>query len=258
MLSGFPPRICAGPEGSRPTFLDGRGRFFYNVHLLNASVPHRAFIQARLSSTRFPGKVLAPFRGRTVLGHVVERCAAAVGLERVVVATSTDPTDDAVAAHARERGAAVFRGPLEDVFGRLRACLLAHPADWFFRVSADSPLVDPAIMKAMLPLAVPGLDLVTNVFPRSFPKGQSAELLRAAAFLAVDPAVLTASQREHVTTAFYDHPERYRILNVESGRPDWPGAPLVVDTREDLARLEAAYPAGRPLPSWAPAARSAA
>lgn len=234
------------------------GRYSYNVHLLNAIVPPRAFIQARISSTRFPGKVLAPFRGRTVLGHVVDRCAAVVGLDRVVVATSTDPSDDAVAAHVRERGAAVFRGPLDDVFGRLRACLLAHPADWFFRISADSPLVDPDILKAMLPLAVPGRDMVTNVFPRSFPKGQSAELLRAAAFLSVDPAVLTASQREHVTTAFYDHPERYRIVNVESGRRDWPGAPLVVDTPEDLARLEAAFPAGRPLPSWAPVGRSAA
>jgi len=179
-------------------------------------------------------------------------------LERVVVATSTDPSDDAVAAYARGRGTTVFRGPLDDVFGRLRDCLTAHPADWFFRVSADSPLVDPAIMKAMLPLAVPGVDVVTNVFPRSFPKGQSGELVSAAAFMAVDRAALTPGQREHVTTAFYDRPERYRIVNLESGRPDWPGEPLVVDTREDLARLEAAYPAGRPLPSWAPSARSAA
>lgn len=228
---------------------------FANGLIVNAPL---TFIQARFSSARFPGKVLAPFRGLTVLGHVIERCAAVAGPERVVVATSREASDDAVAAHAAERGAAVFRGPLDDVFGRLRACLLAHPAEWFFRVSADSPLVDPELLKAMLPLARPGVDVVTNVFPRSFPKGQSGELLRAATYLAVDQDSLTAGHREHVTTAFYDHPERYRIVNLESGRPEWPGEPLVVDTREDLARLEAKFPAGRPLPSWLPAARSAA
>ena len=192
-----------------------------------------------------------------MLANVVERVASAVGRERVVVATSIDVSDDAVAAHARELKVACFRGSLEDVYGRMRACLEAHPAPWFFRVSADSPLLDPAILKALLPLAVPGIDLVTNVFPRTFPAGQSAELINADAFRRVDAAALTPSQREHVTTVFYENPGRWRIVNLESGRLER-GAPLTVDAPEDLARLEAAYPAGEPLPSWAPSVRSAA
>lgn len=211
-----------------------------------------------MSSARFPGKVLAPFRGKTVLEWVILRVADAVGLDRVVVATSDQASDDPVAVRARELGVAVFRGPLDDCFARLKGCLRAHPAEWFYRVCADSPLLDPAVLKALRPLAGPGVDLVTNVSPRTFPRGQSGELIRAAAFLAVDEAALDARQREHATAVFYDAPAKWRIVNLESGRPEWAKTALTVDAPEDLARLEAAYPADRPLPSWAPAARSAA
>lgn len=212
----------------------------------------KIFIQARMSSKRFPGKVLSRFRGSTVLGHVVERAAGAVPRQDVVVATSLEGSDDPVAAEASRAGAAVFRGPLEDVFSRLQACLAAHPCDWFFRVSADSPLIDPAILRAMLPLAKPGVDLVTNVHPRTFPKGQSAELLNAASFARLADAPLTAEQREHVTPYLYENAGRFNIVNLASGRPDWPGEPLTVDTPEDSERLQRRFPAGGPLPSWAP------
>lgn len=217
----------------------------------------KVFIQARMSSRRFPGKVLVHFRGSTVLEEVLARVSQALPLNQIVVATSSEASDDCLAEKAARPGVAVHRGALEDVFTRLKGCLRAHPCGWFFRVSADSPLIDPAILTAMLALADSDVDLVTNVHPRTFPKGQSAELLNAATFSRIEAADLTPAQREHVTPYFYENAGRFRILNVESGRPDWPGEPLAVDTPEDLRRLEGKFPPGASLPSWAPRAGDA-
>ncbi|MDX6769792.1 MAG: NTP transferase domain-containing protein [Elusimicrobiota bacterium] len=222
-----------------------------------SSSPHiKAFIQARTSSRRFPGKVLTPFRGRPLIDWVWDAAAKAVPRSAIVLATSTDASDDALAAHALSAGVTVFRGPLDDVFARFSLCLKAHPCDWFFRVCADSPLLDGGLLSWAASQAGPGVDLVTNVAPRSFPKGQSVELIRATAFAAVDAAALTPEQREHATLAFYQD-GRWKVKNLDSGRPEWAKLSLTVDSPEDLRRLESEYPAGRPLPVWTPA-RSAA
>lgn len=200
----------------------------------------RVFVQARMSSRRFPGKVLAPLAGRPIIGHVVDRLTRVVPLDRVTVLTSEELSDDPLAAWLRECGVPVFRGPLDDVFARFRDCLDTRPCRWFFRVSADSPLVDPAMVERMLAFgARPDVDLVTNVFPRSFPRGQSLEMVSAAGFRAIDPASLTAEQREHVTLVYYQQAERFRIVNVESDDPRLAATTLAVDTVEDLHRLEA-------------------
>lgn len=204
--------------------------------------PVRAFIQARMSSRRFPGKVLAPFRGAPLVSHVVARAAEALGAGRVTVLTSTDRTDDPLAAFLRAEGVDVFRGPLDDVFGRFRACLVVRPCDWVARVSADSPLLDAALLREMAAAAVAAgdsLDLLTNVAPRTYPHGLSIEVVRSAVLLAVDVAALSPPEREHVTPVFYASPGAYRIRNVESGDPALAATSLAVDTLEDLARLEA-------------------
>ena len=89
----------------------------------------RAFVQARMSSSRYPGKVLAPFCGRPILAHVVERVTRAVTPKRVVVAMSTEASDEPLARCAEVLGVQVFRGSLVNVFGRLVACLKKHPCD---------------------------------------------------------------------------------------------------------------------------------
>lgn len=197
-----------------------------------------------MSSERFPGKVLAPFRGRPLLAHVTERVAGALPLKLLVLATSAEASDDPLACYAgKALGLRVFRGPLEDVVRRFQLCLAANPCEWFFRVCADGPLYDPGILKRMLALAGrTDLDLVTNVFPRSFPRGQSAEMIRAKTFSALKPEGLTLEQREHATKVFYDRPARFRILNIDSGRPELSGQRLTVDSPQDLLRLESVAP----------------
>ncbi|MFA6316462.1 MAG: NTP transferase domain-containing protein [Elusimicrobiota bacterium] len=215
----------------------------------------RAFIQARMSSRRFPGKVLAPFLGRPIVAHVVSCVCGVVPRSRVVVLTSDEPSDDPLASYAETLGVGVFRGPLDDVFGRFRACLRRHPCDFFLRICADSPLLSPSVIRAVAAAGrAAGADLATNVFPRTFPKGQSAELLRAGTFLAVDQRRLTGYQREHVTPFFYENPGRFSIVNVESGRPSLSRVRMDVSEPADLPRLEAACPRGVVgLPSWVPA-----
>jgi spore coat polysaccharide biosynthesis protein SpsF len=214
--------------------------------------PIRVFVQARMSSRRFPGKVLAPLAGRPMIDHVLERCGGAFGADRVVLATSREESDDALAAHVRALGANVFRGDLGDVVARFQGCLAVYPCEWFVRISADSPLIDPRLIARVADRREPGLDLVTNVRPRTFPPGQSVEVINARRFAAMDVATLTEEEREHVTLVFYNHPERYRLRNVASRDPLLAQQHLAVDTREELQAVEALLASGR-VPAFAEA-----
>jgi spore coat polysaccharide biosynthesis protein SpsF len=204
----------------------------------------RIFVQARMSSRRFPGKVLAPLAGRPLIAHVIERCGAAFGAEYVIVATSAEASDDALVGTVRELGCAVFRGELDNVLGRFQQCLRQHPCEWFVRISADSPLIDPRLIASVAKQRAPQFDLVTNVQTRTFPPGQSVEVVRSECFAGIDAAALSAEEREHVTLVFYRTPERYRIRSVVSRDPDLARQPLTVDTPEDLRAVEALIKAG--------------
>jgi spore coat polysaccharide biosynthesis protein SpsF len=198
----------------------------------------RVFIQARMSSTRFPGKVLAPLCGRPILAHVVDRVLATVARDRIVVATSDQPSDDPLALFARTLGVSVFRGPLTDAFRRFQLCLEKYPCPWLCRISADSPLLDPEIILKVNRCTQEGnVDLATNVFPRTFPRGHSVEWLRSETFARIETDSLTPEQKEHVTRIYYDNPAEFRIVNVESGDPSRASENLCVDTPEDLRRL---------------------
>lgn len=197
----------------------------------------KAFVQARMSSSRFPGKVLAPFRGEPIVLHVVRAAGGAVGGDNVVVATTDDPSDDPLAGYLASVGVACFRGPRDDVLERFRRCARAHPADWVLRLSADSPLLDASELAAVLAAAADGVDLASTTISDGDTHGRNAELIRAQALLDVAAEETTEHDREHVTPFFYRHPERYSIVAVEL--EPRAGGPLTVDTVEDLARLEA-------------------
>jgi spore coat polysaccharide biosynthesis protein SpsF len=198
----------------------------------------RAIIQARMSSARFPAKVLAPLAGKPVIRHVVERVASVLPVERIIVATSDQASDDPLASYVRQLGPAVVRGPLDDVAARFRQSLAAHPCEWFIRICADSPLLDPQLLQRMIGIAEGSdADLVTNIHPRTFPAGQSLELVRSATFLAIDAAALDRDDREHVTRCYYRRPQAFRIVNVEREGGGRGGDSLAVDTPEDLDRL---------------------
>jgi spore coat polysaccharide biosynthesis protein SpsF len=199
----------------------------------------RVFIQARMSSHRFPGKVLAPFQGQPLIRHVVAAVVRALPAVPIVIATSSEASDDPLAWYLDQCGVTVFRGPLQRVFDRFRMCVSEHPCDWILRLSADSPLLDTHVLQAVAERATgPDYDLITTVFPRTFPKGHNAELIRVSTFMRLDAERLSAAEQEHVTPYYYHHPTQFRILNVESGDPMLAELSLAVDTVEDLHRLE--------------------
>jgi spore coat polysaccharide biosynthesis protein SpsF len=192
-----------------------------------------------MSSRRFPGKVLAPFRGTPIIAHVIDRVAQALpDLPRVVV-TSIDRSDDPLEAYLAHLGERCFRGPLDDVFERFRMAAREVRAAWMLRVCADSPLLDVRVLRAVMDGFDPAMDLITTTAPRTFPKGHNAELINAVQLAAIDASELDAEDREHVTRIMHRQPKRFRIKNVESGDPSLARLELAVDTVEDLHRLEA-------------------
>jgi len=208
----------------------------------------RVFIQARMSSRRLPGKVLAPLAGRPMIAWVVGRVAEVVSRSRIVVATSVSPSDDPLAAYAGQLGVGVFRGDLDNVVKRFQDCLQAHPADWLVRVCADSPLLDPGLIGLLAGSLDSGVDLVTNVQTRTFPRGQSVEFINARTFAALDAAAMAPEEREHLTQVFYRHPQRFKIVNIAARDPALASLSHVVDTLEDLRAIEELLRSG-PLPS---------
>jgi spore coat polysaccharide biosynthesis protein SpsF len=198
-----------------------------------------ALIQARLSSQRLPGKILKLLGGRPSLDYLLDSLGRCQRLAAVAIATSVDPSDDATAAYAAARGIACHRGSLDDVARRLLEAARDERADAFVRVNGDSPLLDPQLVDEAVALYAAGdADLVSNVHPRSFPKGQSVEVISVAVMQRACDAMTTAHEREHVTPFFYARDREFRIRSFGAAQPR-PEVQLSIDSPEDFARCEA-------------------
>ena len=198
-----------------------------------------AVIQARVGSTRFPGKVLEDLGGRPVLEWVVRAARSATQIDTVVVATSTKAADDDVAELAADLGVAVVRGSEDDVLSRFVAALDAHPCDAIVRLTADCPLLDPTLIDAVAGAwaASPTHDYVSTVLVRCLPRGMDVELVTAGALRAVDRTAV-GHDRIHVTSGLYAQPSAYRLLGL-CVTPPANDLRVTLDTREDLALLRA-------------------
>lgn len=195
-------------------------------------------VQARMSSRRLPGKVLRDLAGRPLLGWLVARLERADAIDELVVATSIEPSDDPVAAWCSAEGVACHRGPLEDVAGRMVAAARAFGLDVLARVSGDSPLLDPGLVDLAIGVwRREQPDLVTNVWPRTFPKGQSVEVFATERLASVHASMTEPGHHEHVTRWFYDHAETLRIVNIRHDPPVG-GVDLCIDEPADVGRIE--------------------
>ncbi|WP_204106224.1 MULTISPECIES: NTP transferase domain-containing protein [Spirulina sp. CCY15215] len=199
----------------------------------------RVFIQARMSSRRFPGKVLAPLAGKPLVYHLIHSLNRVLPWKNITVLTSNLNSDDPLVTYLKNLGISVFRGDLDNVFSRFQSCLEQFPCDYFLRSCGDSPKLSPDLTRAMVELALKAnADLVTNVYPRTFPKGQSVEILKAQSFTKIDVQALNAEEQEHITRFYYQNPQNFKIVNVSSQNPEWANLSMAVDTMEDLHRLK--------------------
>lgn len=197
-----------------------------------------AVIQARMSSSRMPGKVLRPLGGRSVLSWVIRAAARTHNIDAVILATSDSPDDDPVAEEALRCGAAVVRGPLDDVLARYLLAVREHPCDAVVRLTADCPLHDPALIAQVVGmwLADPALDYVSNALVRRHPRGFDTELVRREVLEEQD-STATGSHREHVTSNIYTRPDVYRVAGVVPGLDD-SDLRVTLDTPEDAELLD--------------------
>jgi len=198
-------------------------------------------IQARFAASRLPGKVLAELGGRTVLGWTVERARQAQLPGQVIVATSTDATDEPIAEFCEEAGYPYFRGSMHDVLDRYYQAARQLGAQQIVRLTADCPIIDPALIDqtiAAFARAKPPLDFAANRLPdqRTTPIGMDTEICTFAALETAWKETTAPHHREHVMPVFYEQPERFNILHVLH-EPDYGHHRWTVDTPADLELL---------------------
>ncbi len=200
-----------------------------------------AVLQARVSSSRLPGKVLKPLLGVPMILRQIERIRRARRIDRLVLATSTDASDDPLAALMVEAGVETARGPLDDVLGRFMLAAKPHNPDWIVRLTGDCPLADPAVIDRVIEATLAaGADYGSNTITPTYPDGLDVEVVRYDVLRRIDGEERTTAEREHVTLAVNRHPERYRLLNVE-GAPDLSALRWTVDNSEDFTLVERIY-----------------
>jgi spore coat polysaccharide biosynthesis protein SpsF len=192
-----------------------------------------------MNSKRLPGKVMRQLAGRAVLQHILDRLQRCTTIDGICIATSVNPADDVIADFATHVDVDLYRGELDNVAERMLGAATAAKADALVRINGDSPLIDPEIVDSAVALYHSEMpDLVTNVLRRTFPKGQSIEVIAVPALALACREMRSAAEREHVTTWFYENPNRVRIVGFESERPR-DSYQLSVDTQHDLNRAEA-------------------
>ena len=192
-------------------------------------------IQARSNSKRFNNKVLYKIYDKPIIWHVISKIKKSKNVKKIIVATSDKKTDDKLIKYLKSIKIDYFRGSLNNVAKRLCDAAEENKANFFMRISADSPLIDPAIIDRAFKIfnnQKKKYDIITNVFPRSYPKGQSVEIIKTSKlrnFL----NKFNEEQKEHVTRYFYKNYKKFMIKNFTSIK-NKTKIKLSIDTKNDL------------------------
>lgn len=202
-----------------------------------------AIVQARLTSTRLPGKVLSDICGEPMLMRQIARIRGARRLDGIVVATSDHPSDDRLAEFCREHRIDSHRGSLDDVLDRFRGAARAFGGEIIVRLTGDCPLVDPAVIDRVVgAFEESDCDYASNILRPTFPDGLDVEVMSSTALDTAWRSASLPSEREHVTPYIYKHPEIFRLLGIEHAR-DLSSLRWTVDTAADLAFVREVFAA---------------
>jgi glutamate-1-semialdehyde 2,1-aminomutase/spore coat polysaccharide biosynthesis protein SpsF len=191
-------------------------------------------VQARIGSSRLPGKILMKLGEKTFLEHCLDRCRLIDGIDDVVCATTDEPDAELIIDICRRRDYRWFRGSLHDVLGRFRHAADEAGADSIMRITSDCPIADPDIAGQVATLfSRGGCDLATTNIPNSWPVGLDVEMFTKSSLEEADRETTLAHDREHVTPFIRTRPIRYRLLSIPcpmEGRAHWR---LTLDTEKD-------------------------
>ena len=195
-------------------------------------------VQARLSSKRLPEKVLKKVNELNLLELLASRLQKATNSSQIYILTSNHSSDNKLVKFCENKGLKFFRGELHNVYKRFRDFLKLHNYQAIVRISADSPLLDHKILANMTNLFLKNdFDIVTNVFPKTFPSGQSIEIIDRECFINLPSSKLNTTQKEHVTKYFYENDKLYKIYNVTCDYDHF-NIKLSIDSPDDFDKLK--------------------
>jgi spore coat polysaccharide biosynthesis protein SpsF len=203
-------------------------------------------VQARMTSTRLPGKVLLPLGGEPMLSRLIERLKRVRRAHAIVIATTINATDNAIVALCERLGVICHRGSEHDVLARYADAARAVHASVVVRITSDCPLIDPALIDEAIARFEQGdVDYVSNMLPPTWPYGMAVEVFSAQALAEACAEATQPAEREHVTPFIYAHPERFRLHNLASPT-DLSGQRWTVDTLEDYELVKRLFDAVHP------------
>lgn len=209
------------------------------MHLMGELKPVVAIVQARMSSTRLPGKVMKGIAGRPMLWHVVNRLKASHLIDEIVVATTTGREDDIIEEWCKLGGTGFFRGSLDDVLDRYFQAAVSFGARTVVRITSDCPLIDPALVdRAIEKFGEGAFDHVS--IDSSYPDGLDAEVFSFDALKKAHTEATLASEREHVTPYIWKNPQVFRLGKIKSAT-DFSGMRWTVDDERDLKLVTEVY-----------------
>ena len=195
-------------------------------------------LQSRLSSKRFPGKMMKFIKDKTLIELVVNRLKQSKKISKIVVATSINKTDKKLLSLLKKKKILFFKGSLNNVAARLHSAAKKHNAKKFVRISGDSPLIDPKLIDRIINFSKKKkFDLVTNTFPKTFPKGQSVEIINKESLKNILNKIKIKSEKENVTEYFYKNSKKYRIFNYKS-KFDYSNISMTVDYKNDINKMQ--------------------
>lgn len=200
-----------------------------------------AILQARLSSTRLPGKVLKPILGRPMLEHQIERIRRSRLIDRLMLATSDDPSDKPLEQLCLRLNIACFRGSLNNVLDRFYQAAVTSKPEHVVRLTGDCPLADPKIIDSTIRHYLDGgFDYTSNALEATFPDGLDIEIFRFSVLETAWKEASLPSQKEHVTPFIYSQPERFKLGSFK-GDKDLSGKRWTVDVPRDFQFVEKIY-----------------
>ena len=195
-------------------------------------------IQARINSSRLPRKVLALVNGKPLLNYLFNNLLKSFNREKIILATSNKSHDKPIIKFCKEQNINCFIGSLSDVAKRMLSVAKYYNTDAFVRINGDSPFIDSKIIIRALSIFNDGnYDLVTNTFPRSFPIGQSVEVIDTKKFEKTYKKMTKPEEFEHITKYYYNNKDQFKIKNFQNEQ-DLSSYRLVIDTKEDLNRMK--------------------
>lgn len=197
-------------------------------------------VQARMGSTRLPGKVLLPISNLdSVISHVIKQLQQSRLCNSIVIATTTNLEDDKIINISKEKDIPCFRGSSEDCLDRYYQCAIAFSFSIIVRITCDNPLIDPTLIDDAIETFTKGnYDYVTNCKPRSFPQGTEVEVFSFNALKKAWEEAKKPSEREHVTPYFYNNPDKFKIFNITNSE-NISNLRWTVDRKEDLELVRA-------------------